>query len=89
MAWQPTTRLQLSGHRFMRRRIACALLGRDLRAANDSMRAPAQSLTAGLALAIVLLAGCLILAVLRPQPECGDCADRDGKQVGGAVRPVG
>jgi ESX secretion system ATPase EccB len=71
MAWQPTTRLQLSGHRFMRRRIACALLGRDLRAVNDSMRAPAQSLTAGLALAIVLLAGCLILAVLRPQPDVG------------------
>jgi type VII secretion protein EccB len=68
MAWQPTTRLQISGHRFMRRRIACALLGRDLRAVNDSMRAPVQSLTAGLALAIVLMAGCLVLAVLRPQP---------------------
>src|SRR5438309_910892 len=27
-----------------------------------------QALTAGLALAIVLLAGCLVLAVLRPQP---------------------
>jgi type VII secretion protein EccB len=32
------------------------------------MRAPAQSLTAGLVLAIVLLAGCLVLALLRPQP---------------------
>jgi type VII secretion protein EccB len=52
----------------MRRRIACALLGRDLRAVDDSMRAPTQALTAGLALATVLLAGCLVLAVLRPQP---------------------
>jgi type VII secretion protein EccB len=69
MAWQPTTRLQISGHRFMRRRIACALLGRDLRAVNDSMRAPWQSLTAGLVLAMVLLAGCLVLALLRPQPS--------------------
>ena len=68
MAWQPTTRLQTSGHRFLRRRIECALLGRDLRAVNDSMRAPAQSLTAGLAIAIVVLAGCLVLALMRPQP---------------------
>jgi type VII secretion protein EccB len=67
MAWQPTTRLQTSGHRFLRRRIECALLGRDLRAVNDSMRAPAQSLTAGLAIAIVVLAGCLVLALVRPQ----------------------
>jgi type VII secretion protein EccB len=67
MAWQPTTRLQISGHRFMRRRIACALLGRDLRSGNESMRAPSQSLTAGLVLSIVLLAGCLVLALLRPQ----------------------
>ena len=32
------------------------------------MRAPAQSLTAGLAIAIVVLAGCLVLALIRPQP---------------------
>jgi type VII secretion protein EccB len=32
------------------------------------MRAPAQSLTAGLVLAIVVLAGCLVLALMRPQP---------------------
>ncbi len=31
------------------------------------MRAPSQSLTAGLVLSIVLLAGCLVLALLRPQ----------------------
>jgi type VII secretion protein EccB len=68
MAWQPTTRLQTSGHRFLRRRIECALLGRDLRAVNDSMRAPAQSLTTGLVIAIVVLAGCLVLALVRPQP---------------------
>jgi type VII secretion protein EccB len=32
------------------------------------MRAPAQSLTAGLVIAIVVLAGCLVLALMRPQP---------------------
>jgi type VII secretion protein EccB len=68
MAYQPTTRLHISGYRFMRRRVECALLGRDLRSVNESMRAPAQSLMAGLALAVILLAGCAVLALLRPQP---------------------
>jgi type VII secretion protein EccB len=68
MAYQPTTRLHISGYRFTRRRIECALLGKDLRAVNEPMRAPAQSLIAGLALAVILLAGCVVLALLRPQP---------------------
>src|SRR5689334_11996381 len=67
MAWHPTTKLEISGHRFLRRRIECALLGIDLRAVTESIRAPAQSLTVGLVLAIVMLAGCLVLALLRPQ----------------------
>ncbi|HYX98134.1 MAG TPA: type VII secretion protein EccB [Mycobacterium sp.] len=68
MAYQPTTRLHISGYRFMRRRIECALLGRDLRSVNEPIRAPAQSLMAGLASAVILLAGCVVLALLRPQP---------------------
>lgn len=69
MAYEPTTKLHISGYRFMRRRIECALLGRDLRSVNEPMRAPAQSLMTGLALAVILLAGCVVLALLRPQPE--------------------
>lgn len=68
VAWQPTTRLQVSGYRFLRRRIECALLGGDVRAVNEPIRAPAQSMMAGLLLAIILLAGCVVLAFLRPQP---------------------
>ena len=45
------------------------MLGIDLRAVNESIRAPAQSLTVGLVLAIVVLAGCLMLALLHPQPR--------------------
>jgi type VII secretion protein EccB len=67
MAWHPTTRLEISGHRFLRRRLECALLGIDLRAVNESIRAPAQSLTVGFVLAVLVLAGCLVLALLRPQ----------------------
>jgi len=67
MAWNPTTRLEISGHRFLRRRLECALLGIDLRAVNESIRAPAQSLTVGFVLAVLALAGCLVLGLLRPQ----------------------
>jgi type VII secretion protein EccB len=68
MAYQPTTKLEVSGYRFMRRRLECALLGSDLRAVNGPMRAPAQSLMAGLGLTVIMLAGCVALAFLRPQP---------------------
>src|SRR5271156_3752294 len=68
MAYQPTTRLNINGYRFMRRRMECALLGRDLGSADEPLRGPAQSLMAGLGLAVILLAGCAVLARLRPQP---------------------
>ncbi len=43
------------------------MLGIDLRAVTESIRAPAQSLTVGCVLAVLVLAGCLVLALLRPQ----------------------
>ena len=82
MAWQPTTRLHISGYRFLLRRIECALLGRDIRDVNEPIRAPAQSLMAGSVLAIILLAGCAVLAVLRPQPALANAPIVMGKQSG-------
>jgi type VII secretion protein EccB len=89
MTWQPTTRLQVSGYRFLSRRIECALLGRDIRAISDPIRAPAQSLMAGSLLAIVALAGCAVLAVLRPQPPLGNAPIVMGKQSGALYVRVG
>jgi type VII secretion protein EccB len=71
MAWQPSDRLQISGDRFLRRRLECALQGISPDAGIESVRAPGRSLAAGLAVAIVALAGCLMLALLRPQPDAG------------------
>ncbi len=82
MAWQPTTRLHISGHQFLLRRIECALLGRDIRAVDEPIRAPAQSLLAGVVLAVLLLAGCAVLAMLRPQPTLADAPILMGKQSG-------
>ena len=79
MAYQPTTRLQVSGYRFMRRRMECALLGRDLRAVNEPMRGPAQSLLAGLALAVISwpVVWCWPCCV---RSQVGDRADLDGQR---------
>jgi type VII secretion protein EccB len=89
MEWQPTTRLHVSGYRFLLRRIECALLGRDIREVNEPIRGPVQSLMAGSVLAIVTLAGCAVLAVVRPQPAADDAPIVMGKQSGALYVRVG
>jgi type VII secretion protein EccB len=68
MAWQPTTRLQVSGYRFLLRRLECALLRRNLDTVDEPMRAHTASFALGCLLAIVVVAGCAVLAFVRPQP---------------------
>src|SRR5271155_981557 len=82
MAWQPTTRLHVSGHRFLQRRIECALLGKGIHTVSEPIRAPLQALMAGSEMAIILLAGCAVLAVLRPQPALANAPIVMGKQSG-------
>jgi type VII secretion protein EccB len=89
MAWQPTTRLHVSGYRFSLRRVECALLGRDIRDVNEPIRASMQSLMAGAALAIVLLTGCALLAVVRPQPGLANAPIVMGKQSGALYVRIG
>ncbi len=66
MPRQPTTWLHVSGYRFLLRRIECALLSRDVAAARGRVRAQTASLTIGSVLAVIALAGCAFLALLRP-----------------------
>jgi len=63
---QPTTRLQVSGYRFMLRRMEHALVRADVRMLDDPLRAQSLALTAGAVLAAVAVAGCAVLALLRP-----------------------
>jgi type VII secretion protein EccB len=74
MARQPTTRLQVSGYRFLVRRMEHALLRGDMRMLHDPMRTQSLSLIAGCVLAIVGVAACAILAFLRPNAGLGDAA---------------
>jgi type VII secretion protein EccB len=89
MEWQPTMRLHVSGYRFLLRRIECALLGRDISGVNEPIRAPIQSLMTGSVLAIIMLAGCAVLAVVRPQPAAGNAPIVMGKQSGALYVRIG
>ncbi|BBY79901.1 type VII secretion protein EccB [Mycolicibacterium pulveris] len=71
MARDPTTRLQLSGHRFLVRRMTHALVRGDVRMLDDPLRAQSLSLVAGCVLAVIVIAACAVLAFLGPKNELG------------------
>ena len=72
MRRQPTTRLQISGHRFLMRRIEHALVRGDARMLDDPLAAQSISLVIGAVLAVVAVAVVTVLAVLRPAGDPGD-----------------
>ncbi|MFZ0834718.1 MAG: type VII secretion protein EccB, partial [Mycobacterium sp.] len=72
MAREPTSRHAVSGHRFLMRRMENALMRRDVRMLDEPMRAQARSLAVGCALAAVAVAGCAVVAFIRPQDALGD-----------------
>lgn len=72
MAGQPTTRLHVSGHRFLLRRMTHALVRGDVRMLDDPLRAQALSLLAGAVAAAVAVAVCAVLALLRPATGLAD-----------------
>ncbi|GGK57251.1 type VII secretion protein EccB [Nocardia camponoti] len=83
MPSKPTTRWQVSGYRFLVRRMEHALVRRDVRMLHDPMRAQTRAYAVGLVLGLVVLAGCGVLALLRPQDKIGDNKILIGKESGG------
>ncbi|MFC4124770.1 type VII secretion protein EccB [Nocardia rhizosphaerae] len=83
MPSKPTTRWQVSGYRFLVRRMEHALVRRDVRMLHDPMRAQSRAYAVGLVLGLVVLAGCGILALLKPQDKIGDSTILIGKESGG------
>ncbi|KAA0075672.1 type VII secretion protein EccB [Mycolicibacterium sp. P9-64] len=71
MADQPTTRLAVSGHRFLMRRMEHALVRRNIAMHDDPLRAQSLSLVAGCVVAVIAVAACAILAFIRPQGSVG------------------
>jgi type VII secretion protein EccB len=72
MTWAPTPRLDVSGYRFLRRRVECALLRRDIRTVNEPLHRQGFAFLAGSAVAGVTVAASAIFGTLRPPPTLGD-----------------
>lgn len=87
MAEQPTTQLQVSAHRFAVRRIERALLCGDVRP--GGVGRSRSALAAGGLLGAIAMAGCALLALVRPQPALGDAPIVVGMQSGALYVRVG
>jgi type VII secretion protein EccB len=72
MTRQPSTRLQVSAQRFLTRRMAHALVRRDVAMSDDPMRAQSRSLASGCVLAAIAATGCAIMALVTPHGTPGD-----------------
>lgn len=82
MAAQPTTRWQVSGYRFLMRRMGHALVRRDVRMIHDPLRSQSRALAVGTVVACLGLAGCAALALFRPQDRIGDATVVVGRESG-------
>jgi type VII secretion protein EccB len=71
MTRQSPTRLQVSGHRFLLRRMEHALVRGDVAMLDDPLRAQSLSLTAGAVLTAIIVAVCAVLAFLHPPGALG------------------
>ncbi|MGH3522186.1 MAG: type VII secretion protein EccB, partial [Mycobacterium sp.] len=89
MAGQPTTQLQVSGYRFTMRRIERALLRGDVQPVHEPLRARSFSLTAGCMLAAIAVTGCVLVALVRPQPALANAPIVMGRQSGALYVRVG
>lgn len=90
----PTTRSQVSGHRFMRRRVEHGLIYGDIRMIHDPLAARRRSAIFGVVAVALIAAGSGLFAWLRPNPDPGAAAilrAADGAmyvRVGETVHPV-
>lgn len=68
----PTTRAQVSGHRFLRRRVEHALVLGDLRMIHDPLARRQRALLFGVVAVVLIGLGAGLLALLRPTADPGD-----------------
>ncbi|WP_305799921.1 type VII secretion protein EccB [Mycobacterium sp. 1164966.3] len=83
------TRLHVSAHRFLLRRLECALLRRDLGTVGDPLRTRAAALALGCVLTFAGLAGCGLLSLVRPQPALDRAQIVMGQESGALYVRVG
>lgn len=71
MARQPSTWLQVSAQRFLARRMEHALVRNDIGMHDDPLRAQSVALAAGCVVAVIIVAVCAILAIIKPHGTLG------------------
>jgi type VII secretion protein EccB len=74
MTGRTTTGIQVSGYRFLMRRMEHALVRGDVRMLDDPLRAQSLSLAAGCVLAAIAVTVCAVLAFLQPRGDVGNAA---------------
>ncbi|GAB20849.1 hypothetical protein GOEFS_132_00800 [Gordonia effusa NBRC 100432] len=72
MVRQLTTKAQVNGYRFLLRRQEHALVRRDVRMLHDPMRSERNALFAGALIGLLILGGCGVYGLVRPQGNVGD-----------------
>ncbi|GAC69343.1 type VII secretion protein EccB [Gordonia soli] len=83
MPAQLTTRQQVSGYRFLLRRLEHALMRRDVRMLHDPMRSHFRAVIVGIALSLLLTGGCAVYGLIKPAGSVGDGHIIVGKDSGG------
>ncbi len=83
MARQLTTKAQVNGYRFLLRRLEHALVRRDVRMLHDPMRSQIQALLVGSVIGLLLLGGCGVWGLVKPQGSVGDAKIVVSKDGGG------
>lgn len=89
MSRQPTTWAHASGYRFLLRRIERALLTGDTSVAGSPLGARTVPLAIGCLVAVIMVAGAAVLAVLRPQARLDHAVMVMGQETGALYARVG
>ncbi len=71
----PTTPAQISGHRFLVRRVEHALIRADSRMLHDPIRTRNRAMLIGIVLVVLMLAGTVIVEFIRPRGGSADGQD--------------
>ncbi|RFD27193.1 type VII secretion protein EccB1 [Mycobacterium uberis] len=71
MGLRLTTKVQVSGWRFLLRRVEHAIVRRDTRMFDDPLQFYSRSIALGIVVAVALLLGAILLAYFKPQGKLG------------------
>ncbi len=95
MGLRLTTKVQVSGWRFLLRRVEHAIVRRDTRMFDDPLQFYSRSVTLGIVVAILILLGAVLMAYFKPQGKLGGTSlltDRTTNQLyvilSGQLHPV-